>query len=513
MSAPGTSAGINGQHPPISLVETALAIAATGIPVFPCNTDKKPLTERGFKNASTDPDSIRKWFRNPEAKLIGVPTGERSDVDIMDLDPRHGSDAWREANIANLPETRIHQTGGGGEHWVFQHHDGVRNSAGKIAQGVDVRGEGGYAIWPGSPGYTVISDAEPADWPAWLLVQALREEKPKTERPTFTPKQRTDQLDKRHQGFVNKLLDNVRAAPDGQKHDVLLRNARAIGGILQAAGFSESDAHAWLIGALPASVEDWPAAEATATDGLRHGMLDPFNLEDRPRSNGSNGPSGPAQDPRSDAPTAESDPTQDAIDEPPETPVPKDPIDALIDEFNTKFMVVNENGRAVIYQPGYDQVLKRRCFNRMSKGDLQTLFMNRRVMVGTSAKGRPIYKLVAPLWLSHPARRQFIGGVVFDPGGRCQPDVLNLWEGFAVKPEPGDWSLLQDHIQTVVCAGDNILCDYLISWLARMVQNPAEQGEVAVVMRGAKGSGKGTLAKVLLRITGITASQSHRQST
>ena len=54
-----------------------------------------------------------------------------------------------------------------------------------------------------------------------------------------------------------------------------------------------------------------------------------------------------------------------------------DAIDAVIDRFNNQFMLVNENGKAVIYQPGFDPVLKRRRFDRLSTRDLQTLYLNR----------------------------------------------------------------------------------------------------------------------------------------
>jgi hypothetical protein len=44
--------------------------------------------------------------------------------------------------------------------------------------------------------------------------------------------------------------------------------------------------------------------------------------------------------------------------------------------------------------------------------------------------------------------------------------------------------------------------DYLIRWMARIFQRPAAQGEVAVVMQGGEGTGKGTLAKALIHLTG-----------
>ena len=158
------------------LLQTALDLAARGIPVFPCQSapgdksrDKAPACAGGFKAASTDPDTVRRLFASPAAALIGVPTGEASGLDVLDLDPRHGSDAWWTANEKRIPVTLIHETRSGGKHLVFKHRAGLRSSAGALAQGVDVRADGGYVIhWP-SAGCPVWLDEEPQPWPAWVL--------------------------------------------------------------------------------------------------------------------------------------------------------------------------------------------------------------------------------------------------------------------------------------------------------------------------------------------------------
>jgi len=240
------------------------------------------LTANGFKDATRDPHTIRKFFGNPDAILIGVPTGAASGFDVVDLDPRHGSDQWRVEHIADMPETRIHRTPGGGEHWLFIHAPGVQNSAGRLGPGVDVRGEGGYIVAAG-PGYCVVNDGDIAPLPNWLLEKTVkRKPEPKAVRPASEAQRNPDQLAKRYQAYVDSLLANVRNAAQGQKHDTLLANARALGGILAVAGISERDALAWLLAALPASVKDWHGAERTALDGLRRGLAMPFDLEDRP---------------------------------------------------------------------------------------------------------------------------------------------------------------------------------------------------------------------------------------
>jgi hypothetical protein len=53
-----------------------------------------------------------------------------------------------------------------------------------------------------------------------------------------------------------------------------------------------------------------------------------------------------------------------------------------------------------------------------------------------------------------------------------------------------------------VCSGREDYYEYLIKWMARAVQYPASPGEVAIVLRGGKGAGKGTVAKIFGRLFG-----------
>ncbi len=491
------------------LVQQALTLAAAGIPVFPCSSKKLPCIPRreggrGHLDASTDPAEIIRMFSHAGAKLIGVSCGPRSGIDVVDIDPRHGGDEWERKNLHRLPETRCHRTGSGGRHYVFKHAPGMRNSQAKIAPGVDVRGEGGYVVFPPSAGYSIESDVDPAGWPDWLLPVAMPASKTAHVRPDVKPQQRTDQLVYRYQRYVEKLLANVSSAPEGQKHDILRNNAIALGGVLVTAGISHADAHAMLIEALPDSVVDWGNAERTAEWGLKEGEAKPLDIPDRPLPT-RNGPDPePATPPAPGGPDPEPD-----VDGPDDMPSPPDwngqhpAVDAVVKRFNSLYMIVNENGKAIIYQPGIDPILKRRHFVRMTAQDLRILYMNEQVPIGIDEKKRPIYKSAANVWLGNAKRRQYVGGVTFDPSGRdTGQNVLNLWQGFAVKPRAGSWARLKDHIFKVICAGNKEDFDWVIGWLARMVQKPAERAEVAIVMKGIEGCGKGTLANALIRILG-----------
>ena len=265
-----------------ALMTAALELAGRGLPVFPVSTDKNPVTRTGFKAASTDPAAVVRMFSHPAAALIGVPTGEASGVDVLDLDPAHGADIWHAANASRLPLTRAHRSRSGGLHLLFVHAPGVRNSQSRIAPGVDVRGEGGYIIVPPSPGYSLHTAARIASWPSWLLVPGLVLPPPEPERPISSfPVEPI--ADRRAAAYIASLLYRLSRAPDGAKHATLIRMGRALGGIADAAGISEAEAVERLVAALPDTVRDWTAARKTAAWAVARGRESPIYLEDRPR--------------------------------------------------------------------------------------------------------------------------------------------------------------------------------------------------------------------------------------
>ncbi|WP_426410041.1 DUF5906 domain-containing protein [Bradyrhizobium ganzhouense] len=108
-------------------------------------------------------------------------------------------------------------------------------------------------------------------------------------------------------------------------------------------------------------------------------------------------------------------------------------------------------------------------------------------------------------WLKHRGRRQY-RSVVFHPGGpQVVNDCLNLWRCWGVEGTAGDWSLIYRHIVDVVAKGNAEHAEYIIRWIAWSIQNPDRQAEVALVLIGEKGAGKGTLAECLRRIFGVHA--------
>lgn len=141
---------------------------------------KIPRTQHGLKDASTDASEIERWWSMwPEAN-VGIRTGAESGLLVLDVDDEHdgyGSLRELESRHEHLPETPRLETGGGGAHFYFRQATGVRNSAGRLGPGLDIRAEDGYVVAPPSlhpSGRRYVWDVEPDELelqpaPEWLL--------------------------------------------------------------------------------------------------------------------------------------------------------------------------------------------------------------------------------------------------------------------------------------------------------------------------------------------------------
>lgn len=214
----------------MTIVAKALALAERGFLVFPCAADKRPCCKLGFKAASRDPAVIARLFRLPRTELIGVPTGSDSGFDVLDWDPKNGGSESIALLRPSLPDTREHRTRSGGGHLFFRHHEGVRNSASKIARGIDTRGNGGYIIWWPGHGGLISNVALPAAWPAFLLRELLRAPEPTPGETAWRERVKGDDTYARR--VVQRQLERVASAPPGQRHDTLRKAGKIIGGIL-----------------------------------------------------------------------------------------------------------------------------------------------------------------------------------------------------------------------------------------------------------------------------------------
>jgi len=182
-------------HPRLSC---AFQLAEAGMHVFPlnwiangrCTCGKRDcgkssgkhafakLAPHGLKDATADLDQVWAWWSDYPSANIGLPTGSINGIIVLDEDGPEGaaSVAALEAANAPLPPTLTSQTGrDGGRHRLFAYAGTeIKNSAGKLGVGLDVRGEGGCIVAPPSGHLSgrcyrwVFPLVAPAPLPAWL---------------------------------------------------------------------------------------------------------------------------------------------------------------------------------------------------------------------------------------------------------------------------------------------------------------------------------------------------------
>lgn len=144
--------------PKTTLGPAALWYASIGLPVFPCWPNaKEPMTPHGVKDATTDVERIRRfWKRKPDAN-IGAAMGVL--VDLVDIDgvPGHRSlNSDPELMDGMEVVARVHTPRPGGVHFFIPATGEGNSSSGGMAPGVDFKGRGGYALMP--PSHTVMPE-------------------------------------------------------------------------------------------------------------------------------------------------------------------------------------------------------------------------------------------------------------------------------------------------------------------------------------------------------------------
>lgn len=119
-------------------------------------------------------------------------------------------------------------------------------------------------------------------------------------------------------------------------------------------------------------------------------------------------------------------------------------------------------------------------------------------------------KAASQLWLTHPGRRVF-RQVTMDPAQPPYSPIpvpgddpdFNIWPGFAVQPSTeGSCDLFLAHLRDVVCSGNEQLFQWVIQWMAAMVQVPERLTGTALVLRGPMGAGKSYVGEVMGRLLG-----------
>lgn len=199
-------------------LEWALACAARKWLVFP-SEGKRPLV-RWSVSATLDPDTITEWYtRWPEADVC-IKTGVGSNLVVVDWDVyKAGEDAvWP---LGSPPDTYTAYTPKGGIHWYFTHPGyPVANSAGALAEYVDVRGDGGMVV-----AYQEVQPRPlrpiPEEWAAKRVSPLVD--------PNVSLEPVNPFVPSKNHAWANNLyklaLAEIRGAPEGKRNFILYAQA------------------------------------------------------------------------------------------------------------------------------------------------------------------------------------------------------------------------------------------------------------------------------------------------
>ncbi|CAD0363979.1 bifunctional DNA primase/polymerase [Xanthomonas hortorum] len=479
-------------------------LARAGFDVIPLRDGSKAPRDRDWPNCRYDPVAVIAEASGRGGNL-GVRLGP-SDL-VVDVDPRNGGEASLRALVADAGLDLDHcphvATGGGGHHYYLRKPEGFATVC-KLSQypGIDFKKQGGQVVAPGSvhpdTGRRYESDF-------WMLGPDETPEAPDALLELLRVRQvampaGTGEADRWGEIAPEQLAAALAELPPDEygegTHDEWFQlmcachHATAGAGreefiawSTQAAGYGD---HAESVG------YRWDSLACRTGQGGR-----PTTVRHLHQVLASHGAGVPHVAPEDDFDAYE-DPAElgrgvdDAELRQPPKPEGKD---ATLEEMNSQHCVVMENGKFRVFTEEFDPVLGRHFYQRSTKEDFQNLYCNSFV---EQVNDRPTTR--AQFWLKHPKRRQY-KGVIFDPSGD-HGGWLNLWRGWSVEPAPGDWSLLDRLICEVLTDGDPQGHRYVLNWIAAMFQRPSEAAEVAIAFKGAKGTGKGTLGRVLQNIAG-----------
>jgi len=130
------------------LQEAALAYADKyKLSIIPINHDKKPFFKwYAYQNKKATAEEIRQWWHKWPNAMIGIVTGQISNLFVVDCDTQEGFDSIQKLLPDSL-EIPMARTPRGGWHFFFEYPaDSKLTCKAGILPGVDIRGKGGYIV-------------------------------------------------------------------------------------------------------------------------------------------------------------------------------------------------------------------------------------------------------------------------------------------------------------------------------------------------------------------------------
>jgi len=510
------------------LLDTALAYAAKGWPIYPAREvdetpegfvqrikhlpeaeqkrqfrrkAKSPHIHDWNKQASTDPKTIRGWWKRWPGALLGLATGERVGLFVLDSDKPDGEAtvAALEGRYGPLPATLTVRSGKGGTHRYFRWPtDGriVRSREGHLGVNLDVRGHGGGIILPpshlpvGFLTYEFVTDPETpiAEMPAaWLDAVAEDASVIRKREDDGVPLCGLDQTENVERGRAYLVGEAPEAVQGTGQH----RTTYAVAAKLREFGLSEDMTFELMVD----HYNNQKCSPPWELSNLAYQVSCAFKYAKSPWGGD----------------TAEGAFSGSPIDDDILNDIERDKKPDVIDELNINHAFTVIAGKACVVRENVLVDSDSEPLTLMNERAFALKYGTRYVIVKDGDKvgkdGNPKMKQkgVGVVWLGHP-RRRTVEGIGFFPHPRKAPDdYINLYRGAYLKPtdkpEPDRCAKYVNFIQEIICNGDTALFKYVLAWIADAVQKPGgRKPGVCLVLRGGQGTGKGTFAEYLSKL-------------
>ena len=255
-------------------------------------TGKRPKHKGWSKAPKPEVSTVKAWAR---AGNLGLRTGSVSGIVVIDDDSPDG----RATAALDLPKTVTVVTGGGGRHFYFRAPDvPLGTSRGNLPAQIDVRGDGGQVVLPGSvhPETGMLyewlashspNDVEVAPLPEHILALILGGAQRRSAAPRGFAQ--VDPLGRGEDAGATRLfakhIDKLANAKEGSRNE-LLNKASFVAGSLVAAGRLdrakvEKQLHETALGVGLGA----PEVRRTIESGIRAGLAKPLHVR-APTANG-----------------------------------------------------------------------------------------------------------------------------------------------------------------------------------------------------------------------------------
>lgn len=472
-----------------AVLNSSLELAAQRVRFFQVVPNAKtPAVKHFSEEATSDENKIRKMFAETNFNS-GIACG-RVDHDLylvgLDIDNKDGRNGYQIIDDLDcigqeFPDTWSQKTPSGGEHRLFWSPVPIRQGTDVLGRGVDLRGEGGYLVGPGSSidgkPYTKFHNLPITQCPKWFIEKYQKKDAAVIQlRKTETGVPVNDQV-----FALKRSISFLRQQPptlEGSRNDLCYKIVCKI----KDFGLDKTQ--------IPDILEEfWDCNPPLERQEIMAAINSAFKY-------GKN--------------EAGIDAPENIFDAVPEETKEVD----FIDKINSEFFFCATNGVSrVCQEKKIDGKFK---LERYPVGVFHDKLLPEKTWIkrkNADGSESSVKKQKSKEWMENTRRREYLD-IRFIPKKDVSKDIYNTWKGFAAKVAgphlyseeavKGFGNFLK-HCKENICANNEKDFEWLMDFVAHMFQKPWEKPQVALVFQGEKGTGKSLFSKVLSRMIGENA--------